>query len=248
MTNHHGSRRDVLILLNSPRYVQALNFALAGTGTTISPEDVRRPLGPRVDREYELPEFCREYLDGRFDYHQIEGPVWWIAKRSAFVRTPNLDLLSTATIEGQPGLLLVEAKAHHGELETGGKAFKQGSNAENHRMIGESIGLADRALNGICPGFRLSRDAYYQISNRVAWGWRLASLGLPVTVLYLGFVNDPYWTRDMFRSTEDWTRAARGYLGNVIPVEALNRRLACSEGGSLLISAAALPAIPPDEQ
>lgn len=248
MTNHRGSRRDVLLLLNSPGYVQALNSALAGTGTAISPDDVHRPLGAHDDREYELLEFCRQHLDGRFDYHQIEGPVWWIVKRNARVRTPNLDLLSTATIEGQRGLLLVEAKAHHGELETGGKAFKPGSNAENHRMIGESVGLADRALNAICPGFRLSRDAHYQVSNRVAWGWRLASLGVAVTVFYLGFLKDPYWPRDMFRSAEDWARAAREYLGNVFPAGALNRRLPCLDTGSLLISAAALPAIPPDGQ
>lgn len=166
-------------------------------------------------------------------------------KRNARVRTPNFDLISTATICGMPGVLLVEAKAHHGELETCGKSFKSSSNLENHHKIGASIELANHALNAIAPGFKLSRDAFYQVSNRMAWGWRLASLGVPVTVLYLGFVQDPYWPKDQFESNEDWMQAARSYLGNVVPVDVLDQRLKCSERGSLLISAAALPATPP---
>jgi hypothetical protein len=244
-TNHNGSRRDVLLLLDSPNYVEALSSALAGAGTLISTGDVYRPMGAADDMEYELPEFSREYLDGRFEYRQIAEPAWWIVKRNAGVRTPNFDLISTATICGMSGVLLVEAKAHHGELETCGKSFKSSSSLENHQKIGASIELANRALNAIAPGFKLNRDAFYQVSNRIAWGWRLASLGVPVTVLYLGFVQDPFWPKDQFESNEDWMRAARSYLGNVVPVDVLGRRLQCSERGSLLISAAALPATPP---
>jgi len=235
----------VLLLLESRNYPEALNSALAGTGTVISAGDVHRPIGAVNDREYELPEFSREYLDGRFELRQIEEPAWWIVKRNARVRTPNFDLISLATICERPGVLLVEAKAHHGELETCGKSFTSSSNMENHQKIGESIELANRALNAIAPGFKLSRDAFYQVSNRVAWGWRLASLGVRVTVLYLGFVQDPYWPKDQFESNEDWMQAARSYLGNIVPVDVLDRRLQCSERGSLLISAAALPATPP---
>ncbi len=53
-TNHNGSRRDVLLLLDSPRYVEVLNFALTGAGTVISAGDVHRPIGAVDDREYEL--------------------------------------------------------------------------------------------------------------------------------------------------------------------------------------------------
>lgn len=144
--------------------------------------------------------FAADYLNGRFESREIVEPTWWIVKRSARVRTPNFDLIRTATICGKPGVLLVEARAHHGELESCGKSF-------------------------------------YQVSNRIAWGWRLASLGVPVTVLYLGFVQDRYWPRDRFESNEDWMQAARRYLVNVVPGDILDRRLQCSERGSLLISA-----------
>jgi hypothetical protein len=61
-TNHNGSRRDVLLLLDSSNYIEVLNTALSGTGTVISMNDVHRPIGSVDDREYELPEFSREYL------------------------------------------------------------------------------------------------------------------------------------------------------------------------------------------
>jgi hypothetical protein len=160
---------------------------------------------------------------------------------------PNFDLISTATVCRIPGVLLVEAKAHRSELKTCGKAFRNSSNLANHRKIGESIAIANHALNEFTLGFKLSRDAFYQVSNRMAWGWRLASLGIPVIVLYLGFVQDAYWPADQFKSSEDWMQAARDYLGKVVPVEAFNRRFQCPAGGSLLISVAALPAVPPSE-
>lgn len=241
--DHHGSRRNLLLLLDSPNFPSVLNAALAGTDTVVAADAPRRPLGSHDDREYELPAFCREYPNGRIDVRSIDAPEWWIVKRAGYVRTPTFDLIADASISGAPGLLLVEAKSHHGELETCGKAFGAASNPDNHRKIAESIDLANRSLNAIAPGFRLSRDAYYQISNRVAWGWRLAALGLPVTLLYLGFLNDSYWSSDAFESPADWTSAARRYLGNVIPLEVLGRALPCSAAGSLRILETSLPGV-----
>jgi hypothetical protein len=243
-TRYNGSRRDVLLLLGSSGYADALNQALEGSGTVVRESDRRRPIGPANDTEYELPEFCREYLDGWFDVRQLEPPQWWIATGGRFATTPNFDLLSTATIEGSPGILLVEAKAHHSELETGGKPLKQNSSVANHHRIGESISMANDALNAVAAGFALSRDRFYQVSNRVSWGWRLASLGVPVTLLYLGFVQDPYWPLDGFRASVEWRDAARGYLANVVPDHVVGQRLRIGARGSLAIAIGALPAVP----
>ena len=95
-------------------------------------------------------------------------------KRNARGRAPNFDLISTATVCGFPGVLLVEAKAHHGELETRGKAFRSRSNLANHQKIDESIAIANRALNAFTSDFKFGRDASYQASNRMTWGWRLS--------------------------------------------------------------------------
>lgn len=35
----------------------------------------------------------------------------------------------------------------------------------------------------------LSRDWNYQMSNRFAWAWKLTDLGIPVIVVYLGFLK-----------------------------------------------------------
>ena len=64
-----------------------------------------------------------------------------------------------------------------------------------------------------------SRDHKYQLSNRFAWAWRLADLGIPVALLYLGFLNaqdmgdiDP----ELFRSAEQWADAVREYGKGVV--------------------------------
>jgi hypothetical protein len=121
-------------------------------------------------------------------------------------------------------------------------------NPENHEKVGESIEVANRALYVIARGFNLNRNAFCQVWNRVTRGWRLAQLGVPGTVLHLGLVQDPYCSADKFVSREDWMGAARSYLDKVVPVDVLDQRLQCSERGSLLISAASLPAVPPGSQ
>jgi hypothetical protein len=59
----------------------------------------------------------------------------------------------------------------------------------NHDKIGSAIRQANTNLNLISPGWNLSGDLHYQLSNRFAWSWKLASLGIPVVLVYLGFLN-----------------------------------------------------------
>lgn len=51
----------------------------------------------------------------------------------------------------------------------------------------------------------IERDSYYQLSNRFAWTWKLASLGVPVVLLYLGFSNatDEKIKSDVIYETEN---------------------------------------------
>ncbi|MGO9274160.1 MAG: hypothetical protein ACLQOO_28645 [Terriglobia bacterium] len=149
----HGSQRDLLNLLDSGTLVDQLNEVLLGAETILSASDCHRPLSKAQPQEYELPRFCRELFSGHFDQAMIDSPHWWIAKQGRFVQTPNFDLLSTATVLGGSGLLLVEAKAHHNELETAGKPLDATSSTENHAKIQESITMANGALNGAVPAF-----------------------------------------------------------------------------------------------
>jgi hypothetical protein len=119
---------------------------------------------------------------------------WWLTVPGDS-NTPNWDIASTALIYGEKGLLLIEAKAHVGELRGAGsgKSISNPVNTNrrrNHVRIGWCIQDASLALTeetGL--PWSLSRDWNYQMSNRFAWSWKLTELGYPVVLMYLGFLG-----------------------------------------------------------
>lgn len=36
----------------------------------------------------------------------------------------------------------------------------------------------------------ISRDSHYQFANRLGFAWKLASIGVPTVLVYLGFTGD----------------------------------------------------------
>lgn len=117
---------------------------------------------------------------------------WWLAVKKG-ANTPNWDIACTCTVNGKDGLLLVEAKAHDSELHTGGKKLASDATLnsfKNHIQIGEAVSEASAHLQRATGwDWAISRDKCYQLSNRFAWAWKLASLKIPVVLLYLGFLN-----------------------------------------------------------
>ena len=146
--------------------------------------------------------------------------TWWIAvpKRA---NAPNWDIASTCSIEGKPGLLLVEAKAHEKELSAAGKSRPTTQNSiRNHDRIGAAIAKANEAFQSMASGdWTVSRDHHYQLSNRFAWSWKLASLRIPVVLLYLGFLNaqDMADGGPLFSSEAEWSRALKDHCRDVVP-------------------------------
>lgn len=126
---------------------------------------------------------------------QEEISNWWLAVRHAAANTPNWDIISQATIGGREGLILVEAKAHDKELtkEEGGKKFDANASqasSSNHKGIGTCIDEASQSLSSASGlAWHLSRDSHYQMANRFAWSWKVTTMGIPVILVYLGFVN-----------------------------------------------------------
>jgi hypothetical protein len=97
--------------------------------------------------------------------------------RGLLANTPNWDIAISCEVEGQAGLILVEAKANVPELRDGKKPLgdKASQNSQdNHNHVGKAIEQARVALHKQLPGIRLSRDRCYQLSNRIAFAWRLA--------------------------------------------------------------------------
>lgn len=121
--------------------------------------------------------------------HRDRVTQWWLEVIPR-ANTPNWDIASTCRINGKKGVLLVEAKAYDRELASSGKAPPTTANGiKNHRRIEEAIKQANTDLNRITPGWNLSRDSHYQLCNRFAWSWKLARLGVPVVLMYLGFLH-----------------------------------------------------------
>jgi hypothetical protein len=84
-------------------------------------------------------------------------------------------------------LVLVEAKAYDRELDPRGKSGL--GNPDNHVRIGNAIKTANAGLNSVLPGWDLTVDSHYQLANRFAWSWKLTSVGIPVILVYLGFLK-----------------------------------------------------------
>ena len=128
----------------------------------------------------------------------------------------NWDIASSCTIQGKPGLLLVEAKAHLKELRVNDDRCRS-SNQANLDRIGNALAAANAALQSATgKPWNLSRDRQYQLSNRFAWAWKLADLGIPVVLLYLGFLNAQDATcmavdDKIFASAEEWLEAVNSY-------------------------------------
>ena len=134
---------------------------------------------------------------------------WWLAvPRNA--NTPNWDIASTCMVKGKKGLLLIEAKAHIQELDEAAKGKRLSTQAKansrrNHVRIGAAIQEASIALadeTKLC--WTLSLDQCYQMSNRFAWSWKLAELGYPVILVYLGFLKAEEMEMGIFGNHENW--------------------------------------------
>ena len=159
---------------------------------------------------------------------------WWFAKPGG--GSPTWDLASQCVFGSgrrkRQGVLLVEAKAYDVELEreSGGKKLKQDAKPDshcNHAQIGTAIEDANEGLRYLTgdQAWGLSRDRAYQIANRFAWGWKLASLGVPVVLVYLGFLNaiEMADKGDPFREAADWLQCVKQHARGKVPEEAWDR-------------------------
>jgi len=207
--------------------------ALAAPFASVAPTDFWMPEGFADCNEATLPE-AERLLPPEIRY---ELKRWWLALPNSNSQTPNWDIVSTCTIEGKSGILLIEAKAHDEELikEEGGKKFKEASaspnSRRNHVQIGEVICAASGALaedTGV--RWALSRDSKYQMSNRFAWAWKLSNLGIPVVLVYLGFLNANEM-RDQgspLIDAADWQKIVKHHSETLFPAEVWDRSWTCA--------------------
>lgn len=97
----------------------------------------------------------------------------------------------------------------------------------SHTTIGAAI---DEARAGLTSGtglnFGISRDTCYHMSNRFAWAWKLADSGIPVVLVYLGFLEAEDMAKDgrLFHSHEEWEHLVRSHSAAVVPDAIWDRR------------------------
>ncbi|MBI3743283.1 MAG: hypothetical protein HY261_03230 [Chloroflexi bacterium] len=175
--------------------------------------------------------------------HRRELTSWW-SKISARANTPNWDIASTCSIEDKPGLLLVEAKAHVEELSLASKTEPKTKNGWiNHEQIKKAIAAANSGLNDFCPGWSLSVNSHYQLCNRFAWNWKLATMQIPVVLVYLGFLNCQEMSDEgeLFATPNAWERSLHAHADSIVPGQVWGSRIDV-QGTALWAIISSLPA------
>jgi hypothetical protein len=89
---------------------------------------------------------------------------------------------------------LLEAKAHAGELSPNDCCCA--ANKDNRKRINQVI---EEASKNFGNRWSLTAAERYQLSNRFAWASKIAALGKPVILVYLGFLN-AYETNQPFHN------------------------------------------------
>jgi len=229
-TLYRGSRKHILDWTErKEEFVQGINKLLKPTDAFVGTSDFWMPNGYERPAEARLCNVNSEYLGNNV---KASLANWWLVhKKNA--NTPNWDLLVTCTIEGRKGLVLFEAKANVSELKEEGKILKPDASKhsrDNHARIGKAIEEVQIALAKTIPGVNISRDSHYQLSNRIAYAYKLAFMGIPVVLVYLGFLNDRgiIDAGEPFRSDKHWRKVLEDHMGKVLPVSFTERQINCN--------------------
>jgi hypothetical protein len=203
-----GSRYRCLLAthMDGPRR-QSFLGSLVSPFASVGPEDLLAPRGYYSPNETALVDGS-DFLTA---HDQSLLRSWWLKNDS---RYPSWDIASTCTIGGRKGLLLVEAKAHSGEIKENDCC--KAKDEQNCRSIVEAVAEASRALSESGLAWSINTTTRYQLSNRFAWAWKIASLGTPVVLVFLGFLNSTDWP-DHFRSHDDWRRCLLNYTEGFVP-------------------------------
>jgi len=215
--DNRGSRpRCVLLTDGSREEVSGRPTDIVGLPeVSVAPEDYWMPRGRQYTSEAQLDK-CQKMLSPT-DRQKLS--TWWLAIKGRSI-TPNWDIASTCRIRGNKGILLVEAKAHSEELI---KENRSKAKDPNRSRIRQAVAQANSGLRNITGGpWNLSIEHHYQLSNRFAWPWKLASMGIPVVLVYLGFLN-AVDMENPFRSEDEWEQNLSDYCNGVVDKNCWNR-------------------------
>ena len=234
---NRGSRKHILDWTSRSDFLAQFSDLVGLPECIVTRPSVWQPRGYNEPEEACLEDCGAQFVPGIDCWNDLAA--WWLLHRRG-ANKPNWDLVVACDLVGKPGLALVEAKAHERELDWGRKRLRpdgSGNSAKNHERIGQAIAEASAALDRIIPGVRISRDSHYQLANRVAYSWKLASMGVPVLLVYLGFTGDN-GIADVgppLRDHEHWQSVMHAYTAGVLPDRFLDRWLPCGKAQMRMI-------------
>ena len=224
---YRGSRKHVLDWTDRSSFLTELGELLAPIPIAIPAGAAVMPRGHASPREARLESFGPEWRPANSAWPALKN--WWLVHHAG-ANTPNWDIVVECTVGDKAGLVLVEAKANWPELGRVGKVRDLNASRkskENHDRICSAVREACANWQAVDGRVNIDAGSHYQLANRLAFVWKLASLGIPVVLLYLGFTNDE-GIRDAgepFADDSDWQRAFEQYANGVFPIELLNRRI-----------------------
>jgi hypothetical protein len=224
---YRGSRKHVLDWTGIREFAGEFAAMLSPIKVRLTEQSKWKPRGEAVPTEARLERFGPDVLPNRAVWRELRE--WWLAE-SRGANTPNWDIALNCEIEERPGFVLVEAKANVPELGSSGKPLhvnaSQRSRA-NHVRIGMAIEEARVGLHALGFPLEISRDTHYQLSNRIAFTWKLASLGIPTVLIYLGFTGDTGIADagEPFRDDSHWREVLGAYMSNVNCASLFERRI-----------------------
>lgn len=235
-----GSRKYVVDLVSSGRAPHTLTDLLADLEVAVGPQHKIRPQSATDTEEWDLRRFCRDCAPAGVALKGIEE--WWASEA---YKGPTWDLLAECTVRGTPGFLLIEAKAHESELQRAGKPESDTASAQskaNSQRIKDSLARTEQWLRAnVSATCRTRADSHYQLANRLSAAEALASCGVPVVLLYLGFTGDTYFKDDYLRDDLHWQRVMGAYIDGVVPLWWPGHTTPHTEGGSVTMLVRSLP-------
>lgn len=224
-----GSRKHVLDWTSRPNFLLELLQLVSPVDCKLTAASQWMPQG------YGHPQEARLETFAPFLTRDVRGALrnWWLV-HEAGANTPNWDIAVGCEIEDKPGLILVEAKANVPEMSAGGKkldAKASERSVANHDRIAEAIADACAGLRKAGTETSIRADRHYQLSNRIAFAWKLADLGLPTVLVYLGFTGDE-GIRDAgepFQDHDHWELAFGAYAYSMVPKKTFESRINCGK-------------------
>ncbi len=210
MIHFRGNRKNMADFVDSPSFIKDLNEMIKSTGAKVTEKDAKRPIyNYKEFRETGLTDYLKENYSEELATKYLS---WWNKTKSFNKKTNYWDLMSTCTIKGKKGILLVQTKSSATDLLTLGLGRLQDlypykPDNENDLSIKQAIAEANTGISKQVSGIALTTLKCYQLSNRIANAWWLANNGIPAVLLYKGELNGQgpfYKYKKTFNSDKDW--------------------------------------------